>query len=117
VDSALVSEGYINIGGILDKISGRRIQDWSSSQALIANMSCHTAERPDQRCKTSNLVALPLWLLGSPIGLIFDNSNVAACLSDVQPRQIVSIRTDASVLLALKALDMIFVSASFESKR
>lgn len=63
-------------------------------------MCQHTPKMTEQRCQTTNMLALPLWFLGIYFGVIFDNNQMAACLSDVQPKQIGSIRTDASVLLA-----------------
>lgn len=57
-----------------------------------------------------NTTVVTLQLLGIAIGVKFDNNQTAASLSDVQPRQIVSIRIDVSVLLTSKQLDTTFVS-------
>lgn len=57
-----------------------------------------------------NTTVVTLQLLGIAIGVKFDNNQTAASLSDVQPRQIVSIRIDVSLLLTSKQLDTTFVS-------
>lgn len=49
-----------------------------------------------------NTIGVTLWLLGISIGVKFDNNQMAASPSDVQPRQIVSVRIDVSVLLTSK---------------
>lgn len=51
----------------------------------------------DNKAESTNMITLPPWLLGMSTGVIFDDNQMAVCSSDLQPRQTVSIRTDASV--------------------
>ena len=77
---------------LLDRKNYRRIKDVSYLQSIMTAIFVFTyhicvVRHPRQKSRdVINTVALPLWLMGISIGLIFDNNQMAACLSDVQPR-------------------------------